>query len=71
MNDLSERRDPRFQVLVNAEEQYGLHPESLPIPAAWRATGVAGTEEHCIAWADGNWTDMRPLGLRADLGDEQ
>ncbi|WDM15549.1 amino acid adenylation domain-containing protein [Streptomyces lavenduligriseus] len=54
----------QFQVLVNDEEQYGLLPAEVAVPAGWRSVGVTGEEGHCAAWVDEHWTDMRPLSLR-------
>jgi len=49
-----------FVVLVNELAQFSLWPGFREPPAGWRATGVAGTREACLAWVDANWTDMRP-----------
>ncbi|MET7905909.1 MbtH family NRPS accessory protein [Streptomyces sp. NPDC005355] len=57
-----------WTVLVNSEQQYGLHPADLPIPKGWRDAGYAGTEEECMRHVDAVWTDMRPLSLRGALG---
>ncbi|MFJ5680539.1 MbtH family protein [Streptomyces sp. NPDC093097] len=55
---------PRYQVLVNHEEQYGIFPADNEIPDGWRAAGHHGTEAECRAHVDAVWHDMRPLSLR-------
>jgi MbtH protein len=54
----------QLTVLVNDEEQYGLFPTVLQVPAGWREAGFSGTEEACMAYVDEHWTDMRPASLR-------
>ena len=53
-----------YRVLVNDEEQYGIHPGPLPAPDGWSETGFSGTEDDCAAWVDTRWTDLRPRSLR-------
>jgi MbtH protein len=53
-----------FIVLINHEEQYGIWPIDKPIPAKWRAVGVTGSREECLAYVRQVWTDMRPLSVR-------
>lgn len=53
-----------FCVLVNDEEQYSLFPQGVPPPEGWRATGVEGERDHCLAFVDATWTDLRPRSLR-------
>lgn len=53
-----------YQVIVNDEEQYALHPAELEPPAGWRSGGCTGSEEACIAYVDERWTDLRPRRLR-------
>lgn len=56
-----------WTVLVNSEQQYGLHPADLPVPQGWQSVGLTGSEEDCIRHVDTVWTDMRPLSLRSAL----
>ena len=56
--------DRTYLVVVNDEEQYSIWDETLPVPAGWRATGVRGAEQDCLAHIEVVWTDMRPRGLR-------
>ena len=56
--------DTRYEVVVNDEEQYSIWPHGREIPAGWRATGVSGTKQECLAHIEQVWTDMRPLSLR-------
>ncbi|MDG5807981.1 MbtH family NRPS accessory protein [Streptomyces ossamyceticus] len=53
----------QFQVLVNNERQYAIHPARLSPPAGWRAAGFTGTETACMEFVDEVWTDMRPQSL--------
>jgi MbtH protein len=53
-----------YQVVANDEEQYSIWSTTREIPAGWRAVGVSGTKEECLAHVDEVWTDMRPLSLR-------
>ena len=57
--------DSQFKVVVNDEEQYSIWPEGRELPPGWRAEGVAGGREECLAHIESVWTDMRPLSLRS------
>lgn len=61
--------DTRFHVVVNEEEQYSIWPDHRPVPAGWRAVGVSGPKDDCLAHIERVWTDMRPLSLRRALGE--
>jgi MbtH protein len=54
-----------YQVIINTEDQYALHPAELEPPAGWRPAGCTGSEQACMAYVDERWTDLRPLRLRA------
>jgi MbtH protein len=54
----------RFRVVVNHEEQYSIWPVDQEIPDGWRAVGVDGDKETCLAYINQAWTDMRPLSVR-------
>lgn len=56
--------EPRYQVVVNLEEQFSLWPEGRELPAGWRAEGTVGTEQECLDRIEAVWTDMRPLSAR-------
>jgi MbtH protein len=58
--------DPQIQylVVINDEEQYSIWAADREIPAGWRATGVAGPRDECLAHIGEVWTDMRPRSLR-------
>jgi MbtH protein len=56
---------PRYQVVVNHEEQYSIWPADDPAPAGWQAAGFAGTRDECLAHVDATWTDITPLSVRA------
>lgn len=53
-----------YCVVVNHEEQYSIWPIDREIPAGWRAADCSGSREHCLAYIEQVWTDMRPLSLR-------
>jgi MbtH protein len=54
----------QYLVVINAEEQYSTWAADREIPAGWRATGVSGTRDECLAHIGEVWTDMRPRSLR-------
>jgi MbtH protein len=56
--------DQQYTVLINDEEQYGLHLAGLDFPSGWRDVGVRGSEAECMAYVDRVWTDLRPASLR-------
>ncbi|MGW0605834.1 MbtH family protein [Streptomyces sp. NPDC002644] len=62
--------EPRYQVVVNEEEQHALWPAAAPLPPGWRAEGFTGSEEECAAHVDEVWPDIRPLSLRRRIADE-
>lgn len=53
-----------FVVLINHEEQYAIWPANKPVPEKWRAVGIAGPKQECLAYIRQVWTDMRPLRVR-------
>jgi MbtH protein len=60
-----------YTVVVNAEEQYSLWPESREIPAGWKAVGKTGSRTECTSYIAEVWTDMRPLSLRRAMAKTQ
>lgn len=58
----------RYKVVVNDEEQYSIWFADQQSPTGWRDAGATGSRTDCLAWVDANWTDMRPLSLRAAAG---
>lgn len=64
----SDEEDRRtYQVVVNDEEQYSIWFADRELPAGWRAVGTRGSKHECLAYIEREWTDMRPLSLRARL----
>ena len=59
----------QWNVLINDEEQYGLYPAELSLPAGWREAGFRGSEDACMAFVDEHWVDMRPASLRRAMTD--
>ncbi|NBH06988.1 MbtH family protein [Amycolatopsis sp. SID8362] len=63
MTNPFEDPDGTYLVLVNAENQHSLWPESAEVPAGWTvAFGPSGRQE-CLDHVEANWTDMRPKSL--------
>jgi MbtH protein len=62
-----DNEDTEFVVVTNAEQQYSIWPEALPLPAGWSAVGERGSKAACLAYIERVWTDMRPLSLREFL----
>jgi len=66
-----EEDDTLYKVVVNQEEQYAIWPVERENPAGWRDAGEQGRKSECLIFIDVQWTDMRPLSLRArQLGSE-
>ncbi|MDA3650031.1 MbtH family NRPS accessory protein [Saccharopolyspora indica] len=59
-----------YAVVVNDEEQYSIWPQARELPAGWRAVGVTGSKDECLAHIDEVWTDMRPLSLRRAMTEQ-
>ena len=53
-----------YTVVVNPEEQYSIWFAERDLPNGWRAVGVTGKKQECLAYIEQVWTDMRPLSLR-------
>jgi MbtH protein len=51
-------------VVMNDEEQYSIWAAGRTVPAGWRAVGVEGSQQECLAHIEQVWTDMRPKSLR-------
>ena len=63
-------QDPQrnaFAVVVNDEEQYSIWPLNSAPPSGWKAIGMQGSKEHCLAEIKKLWTDIRPLSLREQM----
>ncbi|MBO0733592.1 MAG: MbtH family NRPS accessory protein [Methylocapsa sp.] len=59
-----------YTVIANHEEQYSIWPVWKAIPAGWQSAGKMGLKEECLAYVNEVWTDMRPLSLRSEMGNE-
>ncbi len=53
-----------YKVVMNAEEQYSIWPQSRETPAGWRDVGKIGDKKECLTFISMVWTDMRPASLR-------
>ncbi|CAM2869549.1 MbtH family protein [Vibrio neptunius] len=58
-----------FTVVINPQEQYSIWPTYHPIPNGWKAVGVTGNKETCLAHINEVWRDMRPKSLREALAE--
>jgi len=58
-----------MQVVVNEEGQHSVWPLERKLPAGWRAIGVTGSRETCLAHIDDVWKDLRPQSLRRAMGE--
>jgi MbtH protein len=56
-----------YRVVVNDEEQYSIWLADRPLPAGWRAISDALPKAACLELVEREWTDMRPLSLRAQM----
>ncbi|MCR8642842.1 MbtH family protein [Paenibacillus sp. N1-5-1-14] len=63
MSNPFERADIDYKVLTNEEEQYSLWPAFIPVPQGWTVVYGQASREHCLAYIDTHWTDLRPLSL--------
>jgi MbtH protein len=54
-----------YKILLNAEGQYSIWPETKAAPLGWKETGPVGSKEEVLEWVKANWLDMRPVSLRA------
>ncbi|MDT7805163.1 MAG: MbtH protein [Actinomycetota bacterium] len=52
-----------YLVLVNAENQHSLWPESVDVPAGWTVSFGPSGRQACLDHVEANWTDMRPKSL--------
>lgn len=59
--------EDQYQVVVNDEEQYSIWFCDRELPAGWRAVGVSGAKDECLAHIREVWTDITPLSVRQRL----
>jgi MbtH protein len=57
----------RYNVVINAEEQYSIWVETRETPIGWMNVGFSGTKSECLAYIKEVWKDMRPLSLRKKM----
>ncbi len=60
--------DQHYRVVVNAEEQYSIWAEHLPIPKGWVDVHAPAPKDICLKYIESVWTDMRPKSVRTSLG---
>lgn len=51
---------PRYEVVLNDEEQYSLWAIGTPPPSGWRRTGFVGDKDEVLDHIAEVWTDIRP-----------
>ncbi|HWO63422.1 MAG TPA: MbtH family protein [Umezawaea sp.] len=62
-----ENEDGVYLVLVNAENQHSLWPESIAVPAGWTTAHGPDSRANCLDHIEANWTDLRPASLIAAI----
>lgn len=62
--------EERYAVVVNGEEQYSIWPVGQDVPLGWRMALFEGSRSECLAHISRVWTDMRPLSVRRQLGEQ-
>lgn len=55
-----------FHALRNAQEQYSLWPVFATVPAGWTSEFGPAPRQEALDYIESVWTDLRPLGLRAE-----
>jgi MbtH protein len=48
----------------NAEGQFSVWRNHLPVPAGWDPVHQADTKEECLEFIERTWTDIRPASSR-------
>lgn len=56
------------RVVTNDEGQHSIWPDNRELPAGWKATGFAGSEEKCLDHISQVWTELSPRSRRAPAG---
>lgn len=72
MTNPFEDEQASYLVVVNAEGQHSLWPQSIDVPAGWTIRHGPTGRSDALAYVDENWRDMRPLSLQRlmDKADE-
>lgn len=58
-----------WTVVRNLEEQYSVWMTDRAVPEGWEPMGFSGSRDECLDHIETVWTDIRPLSLRASLGE--
>jgi MbtH protein len=57
--------EPRpWYAVRNAEGQFSVWRDPLPVPAGWEPVHRAESKEECLEFIGRTWTDIRPLSSR-------
>ncbi|WP_018544614.1 MbtH family NRPS accessory protein [Streptomyces sp. LaPpAH-108] len=59
---MEERHD--WYAVRNAEGQYSVWQNHMPVPAGWAPVHRAHTKEDCLEYIGRTWTDIRPVSSR-------
>lgn len=68
-HDVVDDGEDTFVVVRNDEGQYSVWWDDLRPPAGWTAVGSPASRRACLDRICELWTDMRPLSLRARVGE--
>lgn len=63
MSDPQDEETRAYRVLVNAEGQHSLWPETVSIPEGWTEVFGPAAKADCLDYVNKNWVDMRPRSL--------
>ncbi|MEV6690305.1 MbtH family NRPS accessory protein [Micromonospora sp. NPDC051196] len=67
---MSEQASATHRVVINDEEQYSIWWIDRDPPVGWHVEGFTGSQEDCVAYIDGVWTDTRPASLRRRMAEQ-
>jgi len=57
--NLFEDESQSYWILVNADNQHSLWPESVPVPAGWRVIHGPAQRGAAVHFVDLHWTDLQ------------
>tara|TARA_Y100001934_G_C11564851_1_gene411649 strand:- start:224 stop:439 length:216 start_codon:yes stop_codon:yes gene_type:complete len=63
--------ETNYLVVISEEGRYSIWPDFKEIPWGWKAEGTSGTKQECLDHIGKVWTDMRPLSLRRQAGENE
>ena len=63
--------ETNYLVVISEEGRYSIWPDFREIPWGWKAEGTSGAKQECLDHIGKVWTDMRPLSLRRQTGENE